>query len=35
VFSGQDIGVKEVEDKIWLVSFKDYDLGYFRDYDLG
>ena len=31
VFSGQDVGVKEVEDKIWLVSFMDYDLGYFDE----
>jgi putative transposase len=23
------VGVKEVEDQIWLVSFMDYDLGYF------
>jgi putative transposase len=27
--SGQTLGVKEVEDHIWLVSFLDYDLGYF------
>lgn len=25
---GQKLGVKEVEDNIWLVSFMDYDLGY-------
>src|SRR3990167_7619683 len=31
VFSGQDVGVKEVEDRIWLVSFMDYDLGYFDE----
>jgi len=29
VFSGQQVGVKEVEDKIWLLSFMNYDLGYF------
>jgi len=23
------LGIKEVEDGIWLVSFMDYDLGYF------
>ena len=23
------VGVKEVEDDLWLVSFMDYDLGYF------
>jgi putative transposase len=29
VFAGQAVGVKEVQDRIWLVSFMDYDLGYF------
>ena len=29
VFAGQNVGVKEVSDKIWLVSFMQYDLGYF------
>lgn len=29
VFSGQDVGIKEVEDGIWLVSFMTYDLGFF------
>ena len=29
VFAGQDVGVKEVNDGIWLVSFMHYDLGYF------
>ena len=28
-FSSQTVGVKEVEHQIWLVSFLDYDLGYF------
>src|SRR5215475_4861784 len=28
-FAGQKIGVKQVEDKIWLVSFMRYDLGFF------
>jgi putative transposase len=23
------VGIKEVQDDIWLVSFMDYDLGYF------
>jgi hypothetical protein len=27
-FAGQAIGIKEVEEGIWLVSFMDYDLGY-------
>ena len=31
VFAGQDVGIKQVENKIWLVSFMDYDLGYFDD----
>ncbi|HWE49888.1 MAG TPA: hypothetical protein VG273_08870, partial [Bryobacteraceae bacterium] len=26
--AGQVVGIKEVEDGIWLVSFMDYDLGY-------
>jgi putative transposase len=29
VFAGQAVGIKEVHDHIWLVSFMDYDLGYF------
>jgi putative transposase len=28
-FAGQTVGVTEVDDQIWLVSFLDYDLGYF------
>lgn len=32
-FSGQPIGIREVADGIWLVSFMDYDLGYFDDED--
>ena len=31
VFAGQNVGIKEVSDKIWLVSFMDYDLGYFDE----
>lgn len=34
VFAGQHVGVREEADKIWLVSFMDYDLGYF-DEDIG
>ena len=34
VFAGQDVGVKEVEEKIWLVTFMHYDLGFF-DQELG
>jgi hypothetical protein len=29
IFAGQTVGIKEVDDGIWLVSFMDYDLGYF------
>jgi putative transposase len=29
VFAGQNIGIKEVSEKIWLVSFMHYDLGFF------
>jgi putative transposase len=29
VFTGQNVGIKEVQDGIWLVSFMDYDVGYF------
>jgi hypothetical protein len=29
VFAGQAVGIKEVHGHIWLVSFVDYDLGYF------
>ena len=31
VLSGQNVGIKEVDDKVWLVSFMDYDLGYFDE----
>lgn len=27
--AGQDIGIKETEEGIWLVTFMDYDLGFF------
>lgn len=29
VLAGQKLGIKEVDDGIWLVSFMHYDLGYF------
>ena len=29
VFAGQSVGIREVEDQIWLVSFMQYDLGFF------
>jgi putative transposase len=31
VFSGQSMGITEINDGIWLVSFMDYDLGYFDE----
>jgi hypothetical protein len=27
--AGKQLGIKEVDDGIWLVSFSRYDLGYF------
>lgn len=29
VFAGQILGLREVEERIWLVSFLDYDIGFF------
>ena len=29
--SGQAVGIRQVEEKIWLVSFMNYDLGYFDE----
>jgi putative transposase len=31
VFAGQKVGVKQVDEHIWLVTFMHYDLGYFDD----
>jgi putative transposase len=31
VFAGQKVGVKQVGDHVWLVTFMHYDLGYFDD----
>lgn len=31
VFAGQTVGIREVDDNIWLVSFMQYDLGYFDE----
>jgi hypothetical protein len=33
-FAGQRVGITEVSEKIWLVSFMDYDLGFF-DHESG
>jgi putative transposase len=29
VFGGQMVGIREVADRIWLVSFMHFDLGFF------
>jgi hypothetical protein len=34
VFAGQNIGIKEVSENIWLVTFMHYDLGFF-DHETG
>jgi putative transposase len=34
VFAGQTVGLREEDDGIWLVSFLEYDLGFF-DQDVG
>jgi putative transposase len=31
VFAGQNVGVKEIADHVWLISFMHYDLGFFDD----
>ena len=34
VFAGQNVGVREVAEHIWMVSFMHYDLGFF-DHESG
>ena len=29
--AGQNVGIKQVDERIWLVSFMQYDLGFFDD----
>ena len=31
VFAGQNVGVKQIDERIWLVTFMQYDLGFFDD----
>ena len=31
VFAGQIVGIREVADKIWLVSFMQFDIGFFDE----
>ena len=33
-FAGQDVGIREIAERIWLVSFMHYDLGFF-DHETG
>jgi transposase InsO family protein len=33
VFAGQTVGIREVADQIWLVSFMQYDLGFFDQHE--
>jgi len=35
VFAGQNVGVGQLSDRNWLVSFMDCDLGYFDDETYG
>lgn len=32
VFAGQKVGIKQVDDRLWLASFMTYDLGYFDEH---
>ncbi len=34
LFAGQNVGIKEVSEIIWLVTFMHYDLAFF-DYEVG
>ena len=31
VFAGQTVGIREVDNDIWMVSFMEYDLGFYDD----
>jgi hypothetical protein len=31
ILGGQNVGITQTDDQIWLVSFMKYDLGYFDD----
>jgi putative transposase len=31
VFAGQQVGITQVGERVWLVTFMHYDLGYFDD----
>ena len=32
MFAGQKVGIRQIDDHIWLVSFMHYDIGFF-DYE--
>ena len=34
VFAGQGVGIREVSEKIWLVSFMEFDPGFFDEDEL-
>jgi putative transposase len=31
VFAGQSVGIREISDQIWLVSFMEFDIGFFDE----
>ena len=33
VFAGELVGLSEVDDRLWLVSFLDFDLGFFDQHE--
>lgn len=33
VFAGQKVGIRQIEEKIWQVSFMNYDIGFFDEED--
>ena len=35
VFAGQRVDVKQIDERIWAVSFKHWDLGHFDDETCG
>ena len=35
VFAGQKVGIKQVDEHIWLATVMHYDLGYFDDQTCG
>ena len=35
VFAGELVGLREVDDRVWLVSFLDSDLGFFAQNPFG